>query len=82
MKRISVMFMIAAIIMLTGCTTVGLDGDEQESKFSNQFEVFSIPYGYLLVDNKTGCQYIRGPYGESSFTPRLNQDGTPYCEDK
>ncbi|KAE8559127.1 hypothetical protein [Paenibacillus polymyxa] len=78
MKR-KLIILLALGTILSGCSVTGLAGSEEESPYSDKFEAYSVPYGWLLIDKETGCQYLRGPYGESSFTPRLMPDGKPYC---
>lgn len=36
----------------------------------------------LYIDHLTGCQYLSGSnlFGSTGMTPRLNKDGTQYCE--
>jgi uncharacterized protein YceK len=69
---------VILILLLAGCGTTS--DQTQSNPYEGKFETYNIPFGKLLIDKETGCHYIRGTYGESSYIPRLTSEGKPMCK--
>ena len=83
MKRIAIIAMLLAVLMLAGCDTMGkVDaGQIADAEVDNHmFMVVSVElYGNVLVDKATGVMYwmSNGSYNTGNLTLLINADGTP-----
>jgi hypothetical protein len=80
---------LVILIFITGCTSQTFSSTIQpeatpispnEGKFKIE-RLGSQALGWILYDLETGCQYI-AQNNDVAYTPRLNAQGVPMCEDK
>ena len=83
MKRIAIIAMLLAVLMLAGCDTMGkvdagqIAGAEADNRM---FMVVSNEWnGNVLVDKSTGVMYWKSECSDNSgnLTLLVNADGTP-----
>ena len=76
-KLILLLIMVILVISITGCKTAS---DVPTNNTKASVLLFDVNYGSISTfkDPDTGVWYIVNVHG--GITPRLNADGTLYCE--